>query len=201
MIPTNRSYDIYLERVWDIYFKIFFFRAEIHFPSGLFSNARALYSKPNANFLRASSPNFWFSESKLTPSIINNNPLCGLEKDPYLTYSHTKPKVFLKCHTNSFSFCHLLYLHLSNLHQTDGSHPHSAPLDTLPTPCPITLVICLLFLTQFPKIRQTTFSSFSLKRNTAPACLYPENLVKQMWSEIREGVEGFPTEGFWLFSQ
>lgn len=43
----------------------FFFRAEILFPSGLFSIATALYSKPNANFLRLSSPNFLFNESKL----------------------------------------------------------------------------------------------------------------------------------------
>lgn len=63
------------------------------------------------------------------------------------------PKVFLKRRTDLFSFCHPLYLRFSNLLlQADGSHPLPAPLDTLPTPCPTTPVICLLSLTQFPQI-------------------------------------------------
>lgn len=155
------------------------FVAEIHFPAGWFNIAIPLWGKANVSFRSVSSPTFCSMKiSSYWASLITS--LCVGYKWVQV-YPTLKPKVFLKCCANLVSFCHPPYLQLSNLLlQADGSHPLSVPLDTLPTPCPTTLVICLLSLTQFPQIWQTTVFSLSLKRNTAPSCQYTENLVKQM---------------------
>lgn len=142
----------------------------------------------------------FFKENKLISSTSNNFPACGNESTatPHPNLNH-------KYFWSAVQACSPSATPFTSISATFFSRQMAPTPSQLPlTPCqhhahpPLSSV---LSLTQFPQIWQTTVSSFSLKRNSAPARQDPGNLVRQMGMGIREWVQGFPMEVFWLFSQ